>query len=234
MSVHLNRMESNEALVVCLADRIAGDLDDALQKRGVATLAVSGGSTPKPLFERLSDYPLDWPRITVTQVDERWVDESHEDSNAWLIRHHLLRNAAAGANFVSMKTFAANPFAAEAEASKKLAAFSHGIDVVVLGMGEDGHTASFFPGAATLQRAMDIAGDELCVAIRPPRAPYERMTLSLAALLRARHLYLHIAGEAKWQVFQRAMAGGSAEEMPIRGFLFHDGIELEVFHASGD
>ena len=234
MTVHLNQMESSEALIVCLADRIAGDLDDALQKRGSATLAVSGGSTPKPLFERLSDYPLDWPRITITQVDERWVDESQEDSNAWLIRHHLLRNAAAGANFVSMKTFAADPFVAEAEASRKLAAFREGIDVVVLGMGEDGHTASFFPGASSLQRALDTSGDELCVAVRPPHAPYDRMTLSLAALLRARHLYLYITGETKWQVFQRAMEDGSVEEMPIRGFLFHEGTEIEVFHTSGD
>jgi 6-phosphogluconolactonase len=234
MAFHLNEMESNQALVVCLADRIASNLDDALQERGSATLAVSGGSTPKPLFERLSEYPLDWRSISVTQVDERWVDESHEDSNALLIRRHLLRNAAADAEFVSMKTSAASPFQAQAEVSSKLSAFRDGIDVVVLGMGEDGHTASFFPGAATLQRAMDPASDELCIPVKPPRAPHERMTFTLAALLRARHLYLHITGESKWQVFQKATEPGSVEELPIRGFLAETEMLMEVFYASGD
>ena len=234
MAFHLNQMDSNEALVVRLADRIAGNLDDALHERGSATLAVSGGSTPKPLFERLSEYPLEWGRIAVTQVDERWVDESHEDSNARLIRQHLLRNAAAEADFVSMKTPAVSPFGAEQQAASKLSAFSAGIDVVVLGMGEDGHTASFFPRAITLQRALDLSGQELCVAVRPPEAPHVRMTLSLAALLRARHLYLHITGEPKWQVLQKAMEPGSVDALPVRGVLFNAEPPIEIFHASGD
>jgi 6-phosphogluconolactonase len=234
MASHINQIDSNRELVVQLADRIAGNLDDALHGGGTATLALSGGSTPIRLFDRLSDYPLDWSRIIVTQVDERWVEESHRDSNARLIRRHLLRNAAVEAQFVSMKTPAASPFEAEEEAARKLAAFSGEIDVVVLGMGEDGHIASFFPRAATLQRALDRSTPDLCVAVTPPEAIHDRMTLSLAAVLRARHLYLHITGETKWQVLQKALEPGPVEELPVRGVLFNAEPPIEIFHADSD
>ena len=232
MLTHLHHCESNAELTAQLAQRIASDLEEAVAKRGVATLAVSGGSTPKPLFEQLSQLPLDWAQVTVTQVDERWVDEDHQDSNARLIREHLLQNLAAAAQFSSMKTPGDSPFDAEAAASEKLSAFAQGIDVVVLGMGEDGHTASFFPGAATLARALDPTGDELCVAVAPPSAPHNRMTLSLAALLRARKLYLHIIGEAKWDVLQQAATPGSEEELPIRSVLYRAEPPLHIYYAN--
>jgi len=232
MLTHLHHCESNAELTAQLALRIAGDLEEAIAERGAATLAVSGGSTPKPLFERLSQLPLDWARVTVTQVDERWVDEHHPDSNARLIREHLMQNRAAAAEFTSMKTAEDSPFDAEAEASEKLSTFAQGIDVVVLGMGEDGHTASFFPGAATLARALDPAGEELCVAVAPPSAPYERMTLSLAALLRAHNLYLHITGAAKWDVLQEAASPGCVEELPIRSVLFRTESPLQIYYAN--
>ncbi|MCB1706461.1 MAG: 6-phosphogluconolactonase [Halioglobus sp.] len=228
----MHTFDSNAELSVQLAARIAADLGDAIAQRGTATLAVSGGSTPRPLFEALSRQPLEWAQVVVTQVDERWVAEDHADSNARLIKHHLLQNAAREAGFVSMKVPVNSPFEAEAAASDKLAPFAGRIDVVVLGMGEDGHTASFFPGAESLARAMDPAGGELCVAVRPPAAPHDRMTLSLAALLRARHLYLHISGPAKLQVLARASEAGSAAELPIRAFLHSDAIELDIYHAN--
>ncbi|MEH6592442.1 MAG: 6-phosphogluconolactonase [Halioglobus sp.] len=229
---NLHHYESNAELTTQLARRVASDLGTAIAERGIATLAVSGGSTPKPLFERLSQLPLDWARVTVTQVDERWVDEDHQDSNALLIRQHLLQNLAAAAQFASMKTPGDSPFDAEAAASEKLSAFAQGIDVVVLGMGEDGHTASFFPGAATLAKALQPAGDELCVAVAPPSAPHERMTLSLAALLSARNIYLHITGEAKWGVLQQAATAGSEEELPIRSVLFRAEPPLQIYYAN--
>jgi 6-phosphogluconolactonase len=169
----------------------------------------------------------------VTQVDERWVPEDHPDSNARLIRSQLLHGAAAGARFISMKTAAAEAFDAEAQASQALAAFRDGIDVTVLGMGSDGHTASFFPGASTLSRALDPKGEALCVAVRPPVAPHDRMTLSLAGLLRSRHLYLHISGAEKRQVLDQALAGGPVEALPIRAVLFQSQPELHVYYEPG-
>jgi 6-phosphogluconolactonase len=169
----LHRWDTNGELASRLAFAISVDLAEAIRERGSATLAVSGGSTPKPLFEQLSRRPLDWSRVTVRQVDERRVDESHSHSNARLIREHLLQNLAAGASFVSMKNPAVSPFGAELASADKLSAFAGNIDVVVLGMRADGHTASFFPAAPTLARALDPAGRQLCVAVRPPQAPHD-------------------------------------------------------------
>jgi 6-phosphogluconolactonase len=232
MLTHMHHYESNTELTEQLAQRIASDLKTALDQRGMATLAVSGGSTPKPLFERLSHTPLDWARVTVTQVDERWVDEDHQDSNARLIREQLLQNLAAAANFASMKTPGDSPFDAEAAATKKLSAFAEHIDVVVLGMGEDGHTASFFPDAATLSAALNPASNALCVAVTPPHAPHQRMTLSLAALLRAHNVYLHITGETKLRVLETAATPGSEEELPIRSVLRSAQPPLQIYYAN--
>ena len=231
MSVDIYQFESNQRLAEALSECIASGLEGALALRDVATLAVSGGSTPKPLFEALSFCELDWSRVLVTQVDERWVPEDHADSNAALIREHLLQNNAAQARLVSMKVDGDDAFAAEAEVNDKLEHFAEAIDVAVLGMGEDGHTASFFPAADNLAQAVDPRSDALCLALRPPAAPHDRMTLSLAALLRSRQLYLHITGGAKWQVLETALAGDDAFELPIRSVFHREDSPLEVFYA---
>ncbi len=231
MSVEIYQFESNQRLAEALAECVASGLEGALALRDVATLAVSGGSTPKPLFEALSYCELDWSRVRVTQVDERWVPEDHADSNARLIREHLLRNQAAAAELVSMKTATEDAFAAEAEVEAKLAEFADAIDVAVLGMGEDGHTASFFPAADQLAEALAPGSDRLCLALRPPAAPHDRMTLTLSALQRTRQLYLHITGAAKWQVLETALAGDDAFELPIRAVFHREESPLEVFYA---
>ena len=124
-------------------------------------------------------------------------------------------------------------FAAEDDVAARLAPFAGAIDVAVLGMGEDGHTASFFPGAAELPTALDRDTEALCLALRPPAAPHDRMTLSLAALLRSRHLYLHITGEGKRDVLERALAGEDAMELPIRSVFHREHSHLEIFYAPG-
>lgn len=227
----MHRFGDNATLAEALSGRIAADLQDALEARGAATLAVSGGSTPAPLFAALSRRMLDWARVTVTLVDERWVDEKHPDSNARLVREGLLRGAAGGSHFVGLKTAAASPFEAEADVARRLAPFAHAIDVVVLGMGEDGHIASFFPGADTLDRALDPQGQAPCVAVAPPVAPHPRMTLSLPVLQRARHRYLHIVGPAKRAVLERALAGSDARQLPVRAVLGTAHAPTEIYYA---
>ncbi len=231
MSVDIFEFESNQRLSESLAECIASGLEGALNLRDIATLAVSGGSTPKPLFEALSWCELDWSRVRITQVDERWVPEDHADSNAQLIREHLLRNHAAQAQFVSMKVDIDDAFAAQTSVAEKLAEFAEAIDVIVLGMGEDGHTASFFPDAEALASALDPDSEALCLALRPPVAPHDRMTLSLAAVLRSRQLYLHITGEKKYAVLEAALAGDDAFELPIRSVFHREDSPLEIFYA---
>ena len=112
-------------------------------------------------------------------------------------------------------------------------AFADAIDVVVPGMGEDGHTASFFPGAETLSEALNPGGEQLCLAVRPPVAPHDRMTLSLAALLRSRQLYLHITGAKKLAVLQQAQVTKDAKLLPIYAVCQHSDTPLETFYAPG-
>lgn len=132
--------EAREALAATLARDVAEELERAIEAKGRATLAVSGGTTPKLFFEKLSEIDIPWARVSVTLVDERQVPETSERSNARLVRTHLLRNRAAAARFVPLVD---NPDA------EKIPSF----DVAVLGMGNDGHTASFFPGGDSLAEA---------------------------------------------------------------------------------
>ena len=233
MPVNTYLFDDKDRLVSELATRIASQLDEAIKLRGQATLTVSGGSTPRPLFEALSDCPLDWERVSITQVDERWVPEDHPDSNARLTRETLLQQRAATANFISMKCEGDDAFAAEATVTARLAPFAEAIDVTVLGMGEDGHTASFFPGADTLERALDPDSEEIVVAVRPPLAPHDRMTLTLSALLRSRHLYLHITGQRKWVVLQEALEVDSPPANPIGIVIQRSEVPIEVFYHPG-
>ncbi len=233
MAIELHRFDSNQLLSQRLAECIASGLEGALELRDRATLAVSGGATPKPLFAALSRCELDWSRVYVTQVDERWVPEDDVDSNARLIRENLLQNCAAEAQFLSMKVAGDDAFAAEAACAERLAPFAEAIDVTVLGMGEDGHTASFFPDAEQLGAALDPNGEALCLALRPPVAAHDRMTLSLAALLRSRQLYLHITGEEKFAVLQEALEGDDVMALPIRSVLNRVDDPLEIFYAPG-
>jgi 6-phosphogluconolactonase len=231
MAWELHKYSNNATLVQQLAKEIAKKLNAAIELRGHATLAVSGGSTPKPLFEELAQSILPWSSVTVTLVDERWVDESHSDSNAKLVKEFLMQHEASDAHFVALTNEAKTPFDAEAAINERLAELPMPIDVVILGMGSDGHTASFFPGAKTLSKALDQSSKLRCCAVEPPAAPHQRMTLTLPFLLKAENVYLHVVGEEKREVLETAMQHGEVEELPIRAFLHQPKCSLEI-HAA--
>jgi len=193
-----------------LAWHLASDVCSALRRliaeKGEATLAVSGGSTPTLFFEKLSAMGIPWGQVTVTLVDERQVPEDSARSNARLVKAHLLKDQAATARFVPLYD---NPDAGRIAQ----------LDVVVLGMGNDGHTASFFPGGDTLARALDPAGTEKIVAISAPGAGEPRLTFTLPMLLKASHILLHIEGPEKRATLDRALSEGPVEDMPVRAVL---------------
>lgn len=208
------------ALATALAERVAGHLRDGLRERGTALLAVSGGRTPLHFFDLLAHAPLDWSKVQVTLVDERWVDESDPRSNARLLREHLLRGPAAAARFVPLYTGAATPEEGQAEAGRRVLALGLPFDAVVLGMGLDGHTASFFPGGDQLAAALDPNLPTGVVAMRAPGAGEPRITLTLPTLLATRQLFLHIEGDDKREVLAQARLGlGEAAHYPVRAVL---------------
>ena len=220
-----------------LADALSAELETCLlqgiRDRGRATLVLSGGSTPLPLFRRLRDRPLPWSAITVTLADERWVDREHPDSNAAFLHRELLVGHAAAATFVDLKNSAPTPEAGQAVCETDLARLDWPVDAVVLGMGGDGHTASLFPQTAENQSALGLGlnldTDQRCVAIQPGQAPHPRISLTLSALIATRKLILHITGSSKWQVYQDALRPGPATELPVRGVLRQDRRPVEVF-----
>jgi len=220
------------ALTTALADAVCERLDRAISSRGRATLAVSGGSTPKPLFEALSRRELAWEKVTVLLVDERWVAADDPASNEHLVRTSLLQNRAAAANFIPMRSAAAQPREDEAACSERLRPLFP-LDLILLGMGSDGHTASLFPGTDRLDQAMALerGKKKICMAIRPPAAPHERMTLTLAAILDSREIFIHIVGVGKKAVLEKALAHGPAEDMPIRAIVRQEQVPVTVFWA---
>lgn len=210
-----------------LAAVIAGHLSEAIAARGVATLALSGGRSPVPLFEALQESALPWDRLVVAQVDERWVSSDHEDSNARLIRTHLLRGPAVAARFVPMKNDAADPQVGQPACEATMRALPLSFDVTLLGMGEDGHTASLFPKAEQLDEALSTRA--LTIAVTPPAAPHARMSLTATGLLSSRLLILQIGGAAKQAVYRAALSPGPVEEMPVRVVLHQDRVPVEVW-----
>ena len=209
-----------------LAASIAAQLQRAISERGAASLVVSGGRSPIGLFEALSLQALDWPRVTVTLADERWVDAVDADSNERLVRRHLLINGAAEARFLPLKNDAATPEEGSVAANAALADLPRPFDALVLGMGDDAHTASLFPGAATLDQALSTTSS--CIAVRPPRAPHPRLSLSRNALLDARSIYVLITGDAKLSVIEQALEPGPIASMPIRAILHQARVPVEI------
>lgn len=220
-----------ESLTAELASRIGSSLDDGVKRNGRASLAVSGGSTPIPLFNQLSTLSLPWQYVQITLVDERWVEPKGTDSNEKLVRRHLLKNRAADAAFTGMKNQAKTAGGGEKACEQLIRKLVRPFDVLILGMGNDGHTASLFPGAAELSLATAMDSGKLCTSIIPPDAPHERITLTLPAILGSRHIFLHITGQDKKEVLDQALAEGAMEEMPIRFILRQQKTPLSIYWA---
>lgn len=228
------RTEHTRATPEQIAHQIAQALRDAIAARGRATLAVSGGKSPIALFEQLRDQTLDWSQVTVLLVDERCVPHDHTDSNTALVRQHLLQGGAAAASLATLFDTVPADLNDEALldivalANQRLSAIPFPLDVVVLGMGEDGHTASLFPNAPGLAHALTAAGP--ITWVRPNTAPHARLTLTLPVLLAARHLHLPIAGDTKRRVYQAA-AQASNPGLPISLLLNHPACTVQVWIA---
>jgi 6-phosphogluconolactonase len=227
----LRRFADSAALTEALAADIVASLHDGVRAGRDASLVVAGGRSPLALLEKLSAIELDWQRVWVTLTDERWVESSSSDSNEHLVRQHLLRNAAAKAKFVGLKTAAAEPGAAAAASWSAIAQLPRPFDHVLLGMGDDGHTASLFPHSPELGVALDALQPPGCVATRSPVPPPARLSLNLSALLDSRRIALLIVGGGKWATYERAAMSGAVAEMPVRALLRQQRVPVTVYWA---
>ena len=228
-NLHFHRFEDEEKLAFSLAQSIVNHLNDAISEKGSASLLVSGGSTPKKLFKALNSMNIDWDKIKIGLCDERLVESTHSDSNEKLVRETLMTGYAAKATFVSMLRDSLE--VDETDCSQQIKSSLAPFDVLVLGMGEDAHTASLFPNNPKLNEAYDLTRENICITIQPQHAPHKRISLTLGAILSAHHVYLHFQGESKLNVYKEALSGTDTFTMPIRAIINQTDKTIEVYSA---
>lgn len=212
--------ESADVIANKLARTVAEKLTEALGRKSRACMAVSGGSTPKAFFQALSQLPVEWSRVDVTLADERWVDVDADASNERLVRAALLQGPAASARLVGLKQPHDTANAGQPIAEEALAEMEWPLDVLVLGMGNDGHTASLFPDAPEIGEALDSSRPARCIAMHPPSQAVPRISLSRRVLAEAGWTAVHLKGTDKLETLERAFADlANVHAMPIRAFL---------------
>lgn len=215
MALTQQHFENADALTEQFAQSLTDILAEGIEKRGRASLVVSGGRTPLALFKTLSKTDIDWSKVDVTLADERWVDEDHEASNTRLVKDNLLQNNASAANFVELKTDNADAADGIAQAESNLSSMSQPFDALILGMGEDGHTASLFPCSAQIEDGLNLSSGKICLAVQPTTAPHQRISLTLPAILNSRNLFIHLTGEKKKAVLEDALKHNTELEKPV-------------------
>ena len=205
-----------ESLDQALAAHVASRLQEGIAERGTAHLVVSGGSTPIQLFSMLADADIEWARVVVLLADERWVPADHEDSNERLVRETLLTGKAKSAQFLSLLPTPGDEITNIAGVSTLLGSLPR-FDVVILGMGEDAHTASLFPCAAALREGLTT--EQGALITRPRNAPHQRVSMSTRRLQATEHGVIHIVGDNKKAVLELAKKSKDEMRYPISAFL---------------
>lgn len=221
--------DSKEAVSVALADHIAGRLETAVAQRGEASIVVSGGTSPLATLQALRQHRLPWQKVTVVPSDERLVPPDHADSNERMLRRELMQEEAATAKLLSLSGAATPADMQLASLNAQLGKLARPLDIVLLGMGNDGHTASLFPNSPGIASALSSA--DFCVVQEPAHLEVARLSLTPALLLDAREIVLLFFGSGKRAVYERAVAGGKVVEMPIRFVLQQRITPVSIFWA---
>jgi 6-phosphogluconolactonase len=220
--IHWRTYPTREAQALALANAVVAGIDEALTFRPRALLAVSGGTSPRAFLTQLARLPVAWRDVDITLVDDRWLPPSHAESNARLLAETLLPGAT-GARWLPLVDTAT---AAPLQVRTLNTTWTHGVpQVCVLGMGEDGHTASLFADAPQWREA--IATRDKFVLVQPQRAPHLRVSWSLAALASCERLILQIQGPAKRAVLEAAQA--ELQDNAISRLIHNEGVTIDVF-----
>ena len=218
-SVDFYSTNNSESLASDLSQSISEILIEAIRKRGRASMAVSGGSTPIPLFKNFSLINIDWTKVDLTLVDDRWVDSKNTYSNELLVRTHLIKNKAAMVNFFPLKNDSETAVEGQKISEEILKNITLPFDIVVLGMGADGHTASLFPCSEELYDAMDLNNPNKLISTSPKTASYERISLTAKVIIDSKNTFLHLNGSSKLHTLESAMEYKDSSKMPIYAFL---------------
>ena len=223
-------------LFEALTTHCASVLRRGIEAHDHATVFVSGGSTPLPLYRQLSRQELSWEKVDIALVDERWVNPGQPGSNETAIVDSLLKNRASEAAFFGMKTAAATPTDGEVECETRYRRIHCPFDLCILGLGADGHTASLFPHAGNLAYALDENNARLCTHIQARESAVtgkftERMTLTLNAIRACNTIILLITGEEKLEVYRTALHSRDTLGLPVSALLHGAGSKVSVYWA---
>ncbi|WP_373077227.1 6-phosphogluconolactonase [Zhongshania sp.] len=219
-----NRKELNAVL----SDDIAKVLNTSLTRSGAASLAVSGGSTPEEMLTLLGKKPLDWAKVQTLLVDDRWLPAEHPDSNQALLNKTLFTGPASQSRYLPLKNTAADVDDGQYACEEALAELDWPLSLVHLGMGNDGHTASWFHDAKEYEILM-AAHEQHCIAVHPGAAPYSRISLTPAAVFNSEKIVIQVFGKAKRDVLERALAKDA--DFPISLVLHQQQVPVEIYWA---
>jgi 6-phosphogluconolactonase len=223
-----------QALISACAMAISGIVDTAAQSGG-ATLLVSGGSTPKAIYTQFANTDLAWHKVSIAMVDERYVPLTHPDSNEAMIKSCLMTDRASAASFNGLYSKASSLADAAKNAEQVYSSLTKDIDLIILGMGSDGHTASLFPSADGITTAMDKASQRIVFPLVANKSDVtgenlERISLGLTAILSAKKIILLITGDDKLAVYKQALTA-DADELPIAAVLQQNSTHVDVYWA---
>lgn len=223
-NAELIAFSSRAGMAERIADLMHAGAASAVVENGKASVALSGGSTPALLYQRMANVNADWwSKIDLTLVDERWTPPGTSTSNETFIRDALNIDKSPPGKFLGLWSRSKSPEEGAIAASERFSTLKTPLDIAVLGMGEDGHTASWFPRAQGLEEALSIREEKVVyVRARPSKTTGEhidRLTLTLGAIAHARLICLMIYGEDKRATFEKALEPGPVEDMPVRAIL---------------
>ncbi len=219
------REEAADALARHIGERVR----EGVCRRATASVILSGGSSPRPLFQSLRLLPLPWCFLTIVPSDERWVPVEEDGSNEGMMRRELLDGEAGFARFVSLYRRDCGPADSLPLLRASLAHVPRPFDSVVVGMGDDGHTASLFPDSPDIGAA--LTSDAECVVQQVPRLGVPRVSLTVRSLLDTREVNLLFFGAAKRSVYERSLEPGPVEAYPIRALVQQPRVPVNVYWA---
>ncbi len=228
--VDIKMFDNREQLIDALSQFVLNELKSGIENRGGASMLLSGGTTPGPLYEKMSNAELDWKKVWFAPTDERWVEPDHQDSNELLIRKTLLIKNAKDANYIGLKSIGNIPEEGMDATEQRLSELPLPLDIVLLGMGEDGHFASLFPNLPDTKIAMDENCKTLCHPIKRGESDVDRMTISYNGILQSRQVVILFFGSKKLDVLETA-AKGANQNLPISYLLAQDGVPVSLYWA---
>ena len=219
--------ESRDEASAAAAARIAGLVDTRLQRHGAASFVVSGGTTPGKCFQYLSGYDLAWEDVLVVLSDERWVPNTHADSNERLVRETLLVDRASEGNVLPVH----QADISVDERCKSLQNYQpvNGFASALVGMGTDGHFASLFPGTDSLEAGLNPDNHRFYIPVRTEASPHPRVSMTIHSLTQSEEILMLFFGDEKLDIFERARAGDP--QYPIAALLAQSETPVSLYWA---